>query len=102
MNEGIAIVGLACRYPDAKTPSELWENVLARRRAFHRHDPNRFDRAFGVVVHEHCEEILGRPACDHYFGLPVDAYEAIERFLSSWGQPTPLGCAGLRCMGEAA
>jgi enediyne polyketide synthase len=36
MNEGIAIVGMACRYPDAKAPAELWENVLARRRAFRR------------------------------------------------------------------
>src|SRR5262245_35711211 len=36
MSEGIAIVGMACRYPDARTPGELWENVLARRRAFRR------------------------------------------------------------------
>ena len=41
MNEGIAIVGMACRYPDAKTPGELWENVLARRRAFRRLPPER-------------------------------------------------------------
>jgi len=27
-------VGIACRYPDASTPAELWENVLAGRRAF--------------------------------------------------------------------
>jgi enediyne polyketide synthase len=32
----IAIVGMACRYPDARTPRELWENVLAQRRAFRR------------------------------------------------------------------
>jgi acyl transferase domain-containing protein/NAD(P)-dependent dehydrogenase (short-subunit alcohol dehydrogenase family)/acyl-CoA thioesterase FadM len=32
----IAVVGLACRYPDAKTPRELWENILARRRQFRR------------------------------------------------------------------
>jgi enediyne polyketide synthase len=32
--EAIAIVGMACRYPDARTPLELWENVLAQRRAF--------------------------------------------------------------------
>src|SRR5882757_9400210 len=32
----IAIVGLACVYPDARTPGELWENVLAQRRAFRR------------------------------------------------------------------
>jgi enediyne polyketide synthase len=30
----IAVVGMACRYPDASSPAELWENVLARRRAF--------------------------------------------------------------------
>lgn len=33
---GIAIVGMACRYADARSPGELWENVLARRRAFRR------------------------------------------------------------------
>ncbi|WP_245627726.1 type I polyketide synthase [Actinomadura oligospora] len=32
----IAVVGLACRYPDAASPRELWENVLAGRRAFRR------------------------------------------------------------------
>jgi len=32
----IAVIGLACRYPDATTPCELWENVLARRRQFRR------------------------------------------------------------------
>jgi enediyne polyketide synthase len=32
----IAIVGIACRYPDANSPEELWENVLAGRRAFRR------------------------------------------------------------------
>ena len=36
MSPAIAIVGLACRYPDAATPQELWENVLAQRRAFRR------------------------------------------------------------------
>lgn len=41
MRRGIAIVGIACRYPDARTPSELWENVLARRRAFRRLPPER-------------------------------------------------------------
>lgn len=33
---GFAIVGMACRYPDADNPSQLWENVLAQRRAFRR------------------------------------------------------------------
>lgn len=32
----IAIVGIACCYPDAGSPQGLWENVLAQRRAFRR------------------------------------------------------------------
>jgi len=32
----IAIVGMACRYPDAVSPSELWDNAVAGRRAFRR------------------------------------------------------------------
>lgn len=32
----IAIVGMACRYPDANSPEEFWENILAQRRAFRR------------------------------------------------------------------
>ncbi|QFZ18310.1 type I polyketide synthase [Saccharothrix syringae] len=32
----IAIVGMACRYPDANGPDELWQTVLGRRRAFRR------------------------------------------------------------------
>ena len=32
----IAVVGIACRYPDATSPNELWENALAGRRAFRR------------------------------------------------------------------
>ncbi len=37
----IAIVGMACRYPDADSPEELWRNVLAQRRAFRRIPPER-------------------------------------------------------------
>jgi enediyne polyketide synthase len=36
MAPSVAIVGMACRYPDACSPGELWENVLAQRRAFRR------------------------------------------------------------------
>jgi enediyne polyketide synthase len=32
---------MACRYPDANSPAELWENVLAQRRAFRRIPPER-------------------------------------------------------------
>jgi enediyne polyketide synthase len=36
MSGRIAIVGMACRYPDAADLAQLWENVLAGRRAFRR------------------------------------------------------------------
>src|SRR5215216_1346926 len=36
MSNDIAIVGLACCFPDARSPGELWENVLAQRQAFRR------------------------------------------------------------------
>ena len=36
MTHSIAVVGMACRYPDARSPDELWENVLTQRRAFRR------------------------------------------------------------------
>lgn len=36
MTAAIAVVGMACRYPDADSPAELWRNVLARRQAFRR------------------------------------------------------------------
>lgn len=36
MAQAIAVVGMACRYPDARSPAELWENALAGRRAFRR------------------------------------------------------------------
>ncbi|SCD97399.1 enediyne polyketide synthase [Streptomyces sp. DvalAA-14] len=32
----VAVVGIACRYPDADGPEDLWRNVLAGRRAFRR------------------------------------------------------------------
>lgn len=74
------------------------EHPRNRRRAFHSTQRDFYARHFGVLVHEHCEEVLGAPACGHYYGLPVTAYEAIERFTAIWGQPGPLGCAQLRCM----
>ena len=32
----IAVVGMACRYPDATSPAQLWDNAVAGRRAFRR------------------------------------------------------------------
>jgi len=74
------------------------EYPLNRRRAFHCHHPEAFAREFNVLVHEHCEEVLGSATCGHYYGLPVDGYQAVRRLTTVWGQPEPLGCAGLPCI----
>lgn len=42
-NQAIAIVGMACRYPDAHSPAELWNNILAQRQAFRRIPPERLN-----------------------------------------------------------
>ncbi|WP_018252961.1 type I polyketide synthase [Salinispora mooreana] len=41
----IAVVGMACRYPDADDPTQLWRSVLARRRAFRAIPAERLDPA---------------------------------------------------------
>ncbi|WP_158883809.1 type I polyketide synthase [Amycolatopsis anabasis] len=42
--ERIAIVGIGLTYPDAGSPDELWDNVLAGRRAFRRIPDERLNR----------------------------------------------------------
>src|SRR5258708_3796109 len=37
----IAIIGMACRYAQTRSPRELWENVLAQRQAFRPIPPGR-------------------------------------------------------------
>lgn len=41
MSPAIAVIGMACCYPDARSPQQLWENVLAGRRSFRRIPPER-------------------------------------------------------------
>jgi hypothetical protein len=86
------------RYRRAEYAYELIEHPLGRRRAFHAHDRSHFVDTFDVATHEHCEESLGAPTCEHYFGLPVDAYAAVQRLMVAWGRPGPLGCHDLRCI----
>ncbi|MBY8851396.1 hypothetical protein K7G98_24880, partial [Saccharothrix sp. MB29] len=43
--ERIAIVGIGLRYPDASSTQDLWENVLAGRRAFRRLPDQRMNQA---------------------------------------------------------
>lgn len=77
---------------------ELVDLPRNRRRAYHLHYADYFQAAYDVIVHEHCEEILGSPACSHYFGEPVtDGYRGIELLMLAWTEE-PLGCALLRCL----
>ncbi len=41
----IAVVGMACRYPDANNPQALWENVISKRRAFRKMPAERLNLA---------------------------------------------------------
>ena len=41
----IAIVGMACRYPDSPTPQDFWDNLLARRSSFRPVPPERWDHS---------------------------------------------------------
>nr|APD72052.1 type I polyketide synthase 4 [Streptomyces sp.] len=41
-HDGIAVVGMACRYPDADDPAQLWDLVLHKRRAFRRLPAERY------------------------------------------------------------
>ncbi|GGQ49141.1 type I polyketide synthase [Couchioplanes azureus] len=45
MAERIAVVGMACRYPEADSPHRLWQNVMARRQSFRRLPPGRLPLA---------------------------------------------------------
>jgi hypothetical protein len=88
----------AGQYELAEYAYDLIDYPANRRRAFHMHDVAAYLTRLGVTAHEHCEEVLGKPACDHYLGLPVyGGYEGLNALLSAWSDPGPLGCARLRC-----
>jgi hypothetical protein len=86
------------RYERAEYAYELIDYPANRRRAFHLHDVPAYLARLGVTAHEHCEEVLGKPTCDHYLGLPVySGYEGLNTLLACWSDPGPLGCSRLRC-----
>jgi len=40
--DDVVIVGLACRFPDADNPGQLWHSVLSRRLSFRPLPPGRW------------------------------------------------------------
>lgn len=77
---------------------ELIDTVREYRRAFHLHDPEWFRQHYLVLVHEHCEQPLGRAVCDHHVGNPVrDAYAGVTALVGAW-MADPLDCRDLPCL----
>jgi enediyne polyketide synthase len=66
----IAIVGMACRYPDARSPLELWENVLAQRQSFRRipRERLRYEDYYSP----------DRTSCDHVYTFQAAVIEGYE------------------------
>lgn len=87
----IAIVALACRYPDAASPAELWRNVLDGRRSFRPIPPERLPvacyQAGLVPTCETATPVLAGLISDWRFDrtrfrVPEAAYEAAD--LAHW------------------
>jgi hypothetical protein len=86
------------RFERSEYGYDLIDYPANRRRAFHMHDVSEYLSRLGVTAHEHCEEVLGKPTCDRYLGLPVyTGYDGLNALLACWSDPGPLGCAGVRC-----
>jgi hypothetical protein len=78
---------------------DLVDRPRQRRRAFHLHDRELAEAALRAVVHEHCEERIGQPACQHYLGRELpDGFQAIDLLVAAWLEPGDLGCASLICL----
>ncbi|SNR28554.1 enediyne polyketide synthase [Haloechinothrix alba] len=82
----IAIVGMACRYPDATTPEELWQTVLGKRRAFRRIPERRLPAAYraepGEPDHTYASHaaVLRDWTFDRArFGVPGPLYRAADQ-----------------------
>jgi hypothetical protein len=78
---------------------DLIDRPRGRRRAFHLHDRAKVEAMRGTAVHEHCDEVLGRPTCSHYLGRDLpDGHVAIALLVAAWVKPGALGCASLDCL----
>src|SRR5580704_17315528 len=89
--DSIAIVGMACRYPDARSPRELWENALAQRRAFRRMPDERlrladyfsFDRSAPDRTYSTCAAVIEGYEFDRVrFRVSGPAFRSVD--LTHW------------------
>ena len=78
---------------------DLIDHGRGRRRALHLHDRALAEASLRSTVHEHCEEVIGAPACGHYLGHEIpDGHVALELLTGAWLEPGPLGCDRLVCI----
>ncbi|WP_409495955.1 SDR family NAD(P)-dependent oxidoreductase [Amycolatopsis sp. cmx-11-12] len=84
--EPIAVVGMACRYPDATSPAQLWQNVLARRRAFRRIPERRLSRRYhggradaDLTYVTHAGVLRDWAFDRRRFGIPGPLYRAADQ-----------------------
>jgi hypothetical protein len=87
------------RWQRAEYTYDLIDRPLRRRRAYHLHDADHARSVLGVAAHEHCEEILGEPTCDHYRGIELaSGHEGIELLDAAWVHSDELGCSSMVCV----
>ncbi|NUT48791.1 MAG: beta-ketoacyl synthase, partial [Saccharothrix sp.] len=80
----IAVVGLACRYPDADDPDRLWETVIGRRRAFRLLPESRLGAGYRGAEPDqtyltHAGLLRGWEFDRHRFGVPGPLYRAVDQ-----------------------
>jgi len=79
----LAVVGLACRYPDAQTPDELFLNSISQRRSFRKIPPQRLSDAYFDETGQHPDKayiqqasVLKNFAFDRAkFKIPLATYQ---------------------------
>ncbi|GLY50279.1 type I polyketide synthase [Lentzea sp. NBRC 102530] len=82
---GVAVVGLACRYPDADSPARLWETVLGRRRGFRRLPATRLSSDYIGAADDpdrtyltHAGLLRGWSFDRQRFGVPGPLHRAVD------------------------
>jgi hypothetical protein len=89
------------RWERAEYTYDLIDRPTGRRRAYHLHDADRLRALLGVAAHEHCEDTLGSPRCDHYEGLELpDAYRGIDLLVAAWVDLASPRCDTKICLGR--
>ena len=106
----IAIIGMACEFPDASQPGQLWENVLARRQSFRPMpetrlssdyvdpDPNTADKTYNryaaLIEGYHFDRVGFRISAESFRSADMVhwlALDVADRALTDAGYPSAKG-----------